>query len=64
MIVQLNPSIPMLTPKGEGLAWLVTDYGIEHNLQWTVAINATGEIWNFSNQDVRATKNITMKRIV
>jgi hypothetical protein len=54
----------MLTPKGKGLAWLVTDYGIEHNLQWTVAIHETGEIWTFQNPEVRADKNITMERIV
>ena len=64
MILQLNPPIPMLTPKGKGLAWLVTDYGIEHNLQWTVAIHETGEIWTFQNPEVRADKNITMERIV
>ncbi len=62
MILQLNPPIPMSTPKGAGLAWLVTDYGAEHHLLWTVAINETGEIWTFQNPEVRAEKNITMGR--
>lgn len=63
MIVQLNPPLELDTPKGKGLAWLVIDYGIEHNLLWVVAINETGEIWTFSNPEVRATKNITAGRI-
>lgn len=64
MILQLNPPISMLTPKGKGLAWFMTDYGIEHNLQWTVAIDETGEIWTFQNPEVRADKNITMGRVL
>lgn len=64
MMLQLNPPIPLHTPKGEGIAWLITDYGMEHNLMWTVAIDATGEIWTFSNSEVRAQKNISLGRIV
>lgn len=62
-IIQLNPPLPILTPKGKGLAWLVVDYGCEHHLMWTVAINETGEIWTYPNTEVRAEKNITMGRI-
>jgi len=62
MIQQLNPPIPMSTPKGNGLAWLMIDYGCEHDLMWVVAIDATGEIWTFANPEVRAVKNITMGR--
>lgn len=62
MMIQLNPPLELDTPKGKGLAWIVTDYSFEHDLQWTVAINDTGEIWSFRNQEVRATKNITMGR--
>lgn len=64
MMIQLNPPIPLLTPKGEGVAWFIIDYGIEHNLQWIVAIDSTGEIWTFQNPDVRAQKNITQGRIL
>lgn len=62
-IHQLNPPIPLNTPKGEGIAWLVLDYGAEHDLMWTVAIDDTGEIWTFSNREVRAQKNITLGRL-
>lgn len=64
MITQLNPPIPLSTPKGNGTAWLVIDYGTEHNLMWTVAIDETGEIWTFQNPEVRALKNITMRRLI
>lgn len=63
MIHQLNPSIPLMTPKGEGLAWAIIDYSEEHDLFWVVAINETGEVWTFNNKEVRAIKNITMGRL-
>jgi hypothetical protein len=63
-ILQLNPPIPMSTPKGNGEAWLVVDYGAEHHLLWTIAIDATGEIWTYPNPEVRALTNITMGRIL
>ena len=44
MFTQLNPSIPMDTSKGAGLALAVIDYGLEHSLLWVVAMDATGEI--------------------
>ncbi len=61
-ILQLDPPIPVTCPEGNGLAWLVIDYGTEHHLLWTIAIDETGEIWTFDNTRVRATKNITMGR--
>ena len=64
MIVQLNPPIPMMSPKGEGMALFLTDYGCEHNHIWTIAINDTGELWSFQNPQVRMLKNITMERLV
>ena len=63
-ILQLNPPIPLNTPKGPGMAWFLIDYNVEHHLMWTVAIDETGEIWTFSNPEVRAQKNITISRLV
>jgi hypothetical protein len=62
-IVQLNPPLPLVTPKGEGLAHMVIDYGPEHNLFWVVFIDATGECWTYANPDIRAQKNITLGRV-
>jgi hypothetical protein len=62
MISQLNPPLPVSTPKGSGLAHLVIDYGPEHNLFWVVFIDATGECWTYPNPEIRAQKNITLGR--
>jgi hypothetical protein len=62
MISQLNPPLPVTTPKGSGLAHIVIDYGPEHNLFWVVFIDATGECWTYPNQEIRAQKNITLGR--
>ena len=63
MILQLNPTIPLTTPKGNGQALALIDYGSEHDLMWVTAIDETGEIWTFPNPEVRAQKNITMGRL-
>ena len=62
-MLQLNPPLPLTTPKGDGLAYFVQDLGPEHDLQWTVFLDGSGEIWTFMNRDVRAVKNITMHRL-
>ena len=61
-MLQLDPPIPMSTPKGEGFAHVLLDYGPESDLYWTVLITATGEIWTYANRHVRAAKNITLGR--
>lgn len=61
-MLQLNPPIPMNTPKGEGFAHILIDYGPESDLYWTVLITETGEIWTCANRYVRASKNITLGR--
>lgn len=62
MIVQLNPTIPVVTPKGKGYALFVQDMGQEHHLYWTVALDANGQIWTFKNPLVRVQDCITMDR--
>jgi hypothetical protein len=63
MILQLNPPVPLHTPKGKGLASFIIDYGCEHHLMWVVFIDSTGEIWTYSNPDVHVQQNITLGRI-
>jgi hypothetical protein len=62
-MLQLNPPLPMNTPKGEGFAHILIDYGPESDLYWTVIITESGEIWTFSNREIRASKNITLGRV-
>ena len=59
MLLQLNPSLPMDTPRGKGRALLVIDPGEDHHLLWTVALDETGEIWTFPNPEVRLQPNQT-----
>lgn len=62
-ILQLNPTIPVSTPKGDGYALFLIDYSTEHDLYWVVAINDTREIWTYPNKEIRVVKNITMGRV-
>jgi hypothetical protein len=62
MILQLNPQIPLITPKGKGWAHLVIDYSQEHDLIWVVFLDDTKECWSFGNRDVKIVKNITLNR--
>ena len=62
MILQLKPPLPLKTPKGEGFAHFLIDYGPESDLYWTVFTTETGEIWTLANKEVRACKNITLGR--
>ena len=52
------------TPKGRASVWLVTEYGTETEKVFTCIIKETGEIWEFTNKDVRVINNITFGRIV
>jgi hypothetical protein len=63
MLLQLNPAIPLWhVEKGNFLAHLVHDYGIESEILFTGIVEATGEIWTFNNKVLRGQKNITMGR--
>jgi hypothetical protein len=62
-IVQLNPPLPLNTPKGSALAHFLIDMGPEHNIQWVCFQDDTGQCWTWQNSDVRATSNVTMHRI-
>jgi hypothetical protein len=61
MLLQLNPTIPVVTPKGKGMAQAIIDYGPEHDLIWVV-FQDDGECWSWKNQDIRAERNITLGR--
>lgn len=63
-MIQLNPPLPLITPKGKALAHFLIDYGIEHNLFWVCFQQETGECWTWDNKDIRADKNISIGRII
>jgi hypothetical protein len=62
MITQLNPPIPVVTPDGKGMAHMVIDYGIEHDLLFVVFQDDGGECWCWQNKYIRAGTNITIGR--
>ena len=63
MMLQLDPPIPLDTPRGPALAHVLVDDGPEHNLMWVCFGDADGQIWTWDNSKVRAQKNITMGRL-
>ncbi len=62
MLTQLNPPLPLTTPKGDGLAHFVIDYGPEADLMWVVFMDADGACWTVPNPEVRMRANWTMGR--
>ena len=59
MFMQLNPPLPLETPKGKAWAVAMIDYGPQWDLQWVTFIHATGECWTWLNRDVRGEDNLT-----
>jgi hypothetical protein len=63
MLTQLNPPLPLLTPKGKGWAHLVIDYGPEADLMWVCFQDEDGACWTWRNRDVRIQPNATLGRV-
>jgi hypothetical protein len=61
MIIQLNPIIPVETPRGRGNAHFLIDYGEEQHLCWVVFLDESGECWTFINPQIRLQKNETLR---
>jgi hypothetical protein len=61
MLLQLNPTLPLVTSKGDGFAHFLIDYGQEHNLIWVVFLKENGECWCLPNKEVRLEANFTMQ---
>lgn len=62
IFTQLNPPIPITSPKGSCLAIAVIDYGPEWDILWVCAQDDTGECWTWSNREIRFQKNVTLGR--
>ena len=50
------------TPKGNGIIWLVSDYGHETDTIYTIILNDTGEMWQFVHKEIRVSSNYTFGR--
>lgn len=62
MLTQLNPPLPLETPKGPGMAHFVIDYGPETDLLWVVFMDQDGACWSVPNPEVRMQFNWSMGR--
>ena len=62
IIFEPKNRIEVNTPKGSGIIWLVTEYGHETDTVYTIIIDETGEIWQFTHKDIRVKNNITFGR--
>jgi len=63
-LIQLNPTIPVITPKGKGYAYFLIDRPQEHHIEWVVFLDDTGECWTFQNPEIRIQNNYTFGRKV
>ena len=54
--------IDVTTPKGDGVILFVTDYGHETDTIYTIIINTTGEMWQYTHSQIIVKPNITFKR--
>ena len=61
-MIQLNPTIPVVTPKGNGWAFFLIDRSQEHDLEWVVFLDNGVYCWTFKNSDIRIQKNFTIHR--
>jgi hypothetical protein len=62
MMLQLNPPLPLETPKGKGFAHVLIDYGLEHDLLWVTVLDENGQVWCYRNRDIRFQTNISAGR--
>ena len=62
MIYEPSNRLEVSTPKGDGVVWLVTDYGHETDTIYTIIINDTAELWQFTHRDIIVKPNITFRR--
>jgi hypothetical protein len=62
MIYEPHNRVEVKTPKGDGIIWLVTDYGHETDTIYTVIINETGQMWQLTHKDLIVKNNITFGR--
>lgn len=62
MLTQLNPPLPVITPKGKAWAHILIDYGPEADLIWVCFLDETGQCWSYRNNEIRIQKNETLGR--
>ena len=59
IIFEPQNRIEVVTPKGEGFIWLVTEYGTETDTIYTIILKESGEMWQMTHKEIRAKNNWT-----
>ena len=59
--LELEQQVEVDTPKGRGRLFISKDYGTEIESIFVVILY-NGEFWEFRNDQIRATSNMTMRR--
>ena len=59
-MMQLNPPIPVDTPRGPAYAHVMIDYSQEHYVLFVCFLCDTGDCWVLPNRDVKLQQNITI----
>jgi hypothetical protein len=62
MIYEFINRIEVTTPKGDGIILYMIDYGHETDTIYTIVINKTGEMWQYTHSQIIVKPNITFKR--
>jgi hypothetical protein len=62
MIHEFTNRIEVITPKGDGIILYLIDYGHETDTIYTIIINETGQLWQFTHKDIIVKPNITFRR--
>lgn len=62
MIHEFINKIEVITPKGDGTILYLIDYGHETDTIYTIIINETGQLWQFTHKDIIVKPNITFRR--
>lgn len=61
IVYEPRNTVKVITPKGVGRIWLVTEYGLETQKLFTCILDDSGQIWEFTNSQITVQANPTIE---
>jgi hypothetical protein len=61
IVYEPRNTVKVITPKGVGRIWLVTEYGLETQKLFTCILDDSGQIWEFTNSQITVEANPTIE---
>jgi hypothetical protein len=61
IVYEPRNTVKVITPKGVGRIWLVTEYGLETQKLFTCILDDSGHIWEFTNSQITVESNPTVE---